>query len=362
MRNTKIILLVLTFIFLTATVMNIKSATNSAQPTGSITGRVYPEGAIVPTPAPTESPTPTVTETPTPTETATPEPTPAITSTATPTPTPAPENDTTIAYLGDARPSKFGSAGITELTYDFNQVIPQSPTGKIDAIFMIGDMDKFTQTEQARKASNVKDVPTYYVMGNHEIDSDDKLASFVMPTNFTTHPGPAGTEETTYSVDVGKQQVTNVNVYWDGKTNPASLSLGSGGGFIVDALQNWINADLSSTNKYKIVLVHEPLYPKQRHVGDSLDSDTTNRDRLQASFIANNVKVLVAAHTHYATVNNVGGVYHVDAGISGQKTVDGEDPYASITYTYTNSTSLILTWKHENPTWSSPKVTTYTSN
>ena len=47
----------------------------------------------------------------------------------------------TIAYLGDARPSKFGTAGITELTKDLNQVVPQSPTGKVDAIFMIGDMD-----------------------------------------------------------------------------------------------------------------------------------------------------------------------------------------------------------------------------
>ena len=102
------------------------------------------------------------------------------------------------------------------------------------------------------------------------------------------------------------------------------------------------------------------MYPKSRHVGDSLDADTTNRDNFEKLLVAQGVSIFVAAHTHYATVNLHDSVYHVDAGISGAKTVDGEDPYASITYTVSTPNSLTLTWKHENPTWSNPKVTTYT--
>ena len=290
--------------------------------------------------------------------TTTPLPEPTITTPipTIPLPTPIVTAGSTIAYLGDARPSKFGAAGITELTKDFNQVIPQSPTGKVDAIFMIGDMDKIPQTQQAYSASNVNNIPIFYVVGNHEVDtSGDVEAIRAMTLKLPVNRGPTGTEKTTYSVDVGGMHVVNMNEYWDGRTNDAY-----GGGYVPDALYNWMSTDLSGTTNYKIVVGHEPLYPTKRHLGDSLDANTANRDKLQDLFVSKDVKVFIGAHTHYATVNTVDGVYHVNAGVSGQKTKDGEDPYASITYTHTTENSLLLTWKHENPTWSTPKVTTYT--
>lgn len=337
--------------FLILTVSNIQSA---QPPTGTITGGVYQEGTIIPEP--------TITETPIPTESPTPEPTVTVTATATPTPTPTPEpeNETTIAYLGDSRPSKFGNVGITELTKDLNQVIPQSPTGRIDAIMMIGDMDHVSQTVQAYQASNVHNVPVYFVVGNHEIDNGDMnyLKGLTLPSNFNITRGPTGTEKTTYSIDIRKIHVTNINEYWNEAGNDAWFKYGSReGGFIGPKLMTWIDTDLSNTTKWKVVLGHEPLYPKTRHVGDSLDKDTVNRNALQNLFISKNVSVFVGAHTHYTTINKYGSVYHADGGISGQKTVDGEDPYASI---HTTPNSLILTWKHENPTWSTPKIISYT--
>ncbi len=286
----------------------------------------------------------------------TPTPTVTATVTVTPTVTATPILGSTIAYLGDARPSKFGTAGITELTKDLNQVVPQSPTGKVDAIFMIGDMDKISQTQKAYSASKVNNIPIFYVVGNHEVDTSGDVAAIkAMTLKLPVNRGPTGTEKTTYSVDVGGIHVVNMNEYWDGKTNDAY-----GSGYVPDALYNWMSTDLSGATNYKIVLGHEPLYPKKRHVGDSLDANTANRNKLQNLFVSKDVKVFVGAHTHYATVNTVGGVYHVDAGISGQKTVDGEDPYASIFYTHTTENNLVLTWKHENPTWSTPKIATYT--
>ena len=75
-----------------------------------------------------------------------------------------------------------------------------------------------------------------------------------------------------------------------------------------------MSTDLSNTSDWKIVVGHDPLYPKSRHVGDSLDKDAANRDKLQDLFVSKNVSIFVGGHTHYASVNTVDGVYHVDAG------------------------------------------------
>ncbi len=273
---------------------------------------------------------------------------------------------TTIAYLGDARPSKFGTTGITELTKDLNQVIPQSPTGMVNAIIMIGDMDKISQTKTAYAASNVTNIPIFYVVGNHEVGTSgdvNAIRAMYGSSTIPLTPGPAGTDKTIYSFDVGEIHVVNVNEYWNGANNDAWFKYGNGeGGYIPDALYNWIRNDLSETPQpWKIVVGHEPLYPRTRHVGDSLDKDPANRNKLQNLFVSQKVSVFVGAHTHYATVNTVGGVYHVDAGVSGQKPVDGEDPFASIVYTHIDAANdLVLTWKHENPTWNSPTTESYT--
>ena len=232
---------------------------------------------------------------------------------------------------------------------------------------MIGDMDRIAQTQKAYAASNVKDIPVFFVMGNHEIDQGDAAAVRAMYSSLkiTPIPGPTGTDKTTYSLNIGDIHIVNMNEYWDGANNDAYWKYGGKeGGYIPTALSNWLYTDLSKTSNWKIVVGHEPLYPKKRHVGDSLDANTANRDKLQNLFVSKNVDVFVGAHTHYATVNTVGGVYHVDAGVSGQKTVDGEDPYASFFYTHIdNNGKLVLTWKHDNSnSWSNPTVKTYTIN
>lgn len=262
-----------------------------------------------------------------------------------------------VAYMGDARPSKFGTPGITELTKDFNQVVAQSPTGKVGAVFLIGDFDTIPQTKQAYTASTLNTgtpkIPVYFVVGNHEAATSGDVAAIKTwnassPIPLT--PGPLGTEKTTYSMDIGNMHIININEYWDGKNNDSI-----GKGVIADLLQDWINKNLAaSAPACKVVLGHEPLYPKNRHVGESLDANPANRNRLQASFVANKVGVFVGAHTHYAVVNTYENVIHIDTGVSGDKVTDGEDPYASIFYTHVDATGkMILTWKKENGTsWS----------
>jgi len=74
--------------------------------------------------------------------------------------TEAPSTDATIVYMGDSHPEQFGQAGIAELTKNFNQVVPQSPTGKVDAIVLMGDFVRNSMAQQAFADSNVKNKTT----------------------------------------------------------------------------------------------------------------------------------------------------------------------------------------------------------
>jgi predicted phosphodiesterase len=273
-----------------------------------------------------------------------------------------PSSDATIVYMGDSHPEQFGLARITELTKNFNLVVPQSPTGKVDAIVLTGDFVRNSMAQQAFADSNVKNIPIFWVMGNHEAKEGDAgaIRNLYSILRLPTNPGPNGTEKTTYSFNVGNIHVINMNEYWDGEKNDAWVGGGSSGGYVGTALYNWISNDLSKTSDWKVVVGHEPLYPTGRHVGNSLDSDKANRDKLQALFVSEKVSVFVSGHTHSASVVKHDTVYHVSAGVTGAKKTDSIDKFQSLIYTFTTTDNLVLTWKHENPTWSTPKIETYT--
>ena len=272
----------------------------------------------------------------------------------------------TIAYIGDAEPKT--ASDIQEFTKDLDQVIPLSPTGKVDALFLMGDMETISNTLKSVNASTAKDIPIYFVIGNYEAGSNSETAliqSRYSNSSFLLAPGPPGTDRTTYSMNVGNMHIINMNEYWDGATDDSY-----GNGYIQDALYNWISNDLSGTTRYKIVVGHDPLYPVGRHVNDSLDANITNRDNLQALFVSKNVDLFIGGHTHNAGLQNISGIFHANSGTSGtgpnpdgKDSLGPEDSFASILYTYTNDTgSLLLTWKRENLTWDTPAAITYTIN
>jgi predicted phosphodiesterase len=268
----------------------------------------------------------------------------------------------TIAFFGDSEPAS--SSDVTEITEDLNQVIPHSPTGKVDAIFFMGDMTKLSLTLQAVAASNVKNVPVYFVMGNHEAQSSSETAIIqgrYSNSIFPLNPGPAGTDKTTYSMNVGNIHLINMNEYWDGATDDSYLKYSSNdGGYVPDALYNWMSTDLSNTSDWKIIVGHDPLYPVSRHVGNSLDADKANRNKLQALFVSKNVSIFFGGHTHIAGVQIIDGVYHVSTGVIGSGAGGSGDEFASISYAYSTANNLTLTWKHEDPNWNSPTTESYT--
>ncbi len=268
----------------------------------------------------------------------------------------------TIAFFGDSEPAS--SSDVTEITEDLNQVIPLSPTGNVDAIFFMGDMTRLSLTLQAVAASDVMNVPAYFVIGNHEAQSSSetsiiqgRYSASIIPLN----PGPAGTDKTTYSMNVGNIHVINMNEYWDGATDDSYLKYSStDGGYVPDALYNWMSTDLSNTSDWKIVVGHDPLYPVSRHVGNSLDADKANRNKLQALFVSKNVSIFFGGHTHIAGVQIIDGVYHVSTGVIGSGAGGSGDEFASISYAYSTANNLTLTWKHEDPNWNSPTSESYT--
>jgi hypothetical protein len=165
-----------------------------------------------------------------------------------------------------------------------------------------------------------------------------------------------------------------LNQYWDGNSNgkcdwsvpggginadDSCFKYSSGdGGYTPGALYNWIENDLNkNTKSWVIVTAHEPLYPWGRHVGDSLDHDKVNRDKLEQLFISKNVTAFVGGHTHTSGIKNIDNIFHSDVGVMGGNvgTESGGDNFATTIYTYVNETGhFIMEEKYENPTWNTP--------
>jgi len=123
-------------------------------------------------------------------------------------------------------------------------------------------------------------------------------------------PGPAGCETTTYSFDYGNAHFVAINEYYNGTTDTGA------DGDVVDALYNWLAADLAANTKPAVFVIgHEPAYPQFAHVGDSLDGHPENRDRFWKLLNDEKVIAYLCGHTHYysALQQSQTGDYPCDA-------------------------------------------------
>ena len=139
--------------------------------------------------------------------------------------------------------------------------------------------------------------PWFGVVGNHDAETSNPDVLWLrneynngngvrtpLKNIFTTRDGPVGSKETTYSWDYGNAHFIVLNIYWDGTTganadSDNNLSNGDNSGDIKPALLAWLQKDLALNNKpFIFVFVHEPPFPYNHHVGDSLDAHPTNRD------------------------------------------------------------------------------------
>lgn len=138
----------------------------------------------------------------------------------------------------------------------------------------------------------------------------------------TNQDGPAGCVETNYSWDYENVHFVQLNQYWNGGTAAGSDVATQGD--IVPQLYNWLAANLAATIKPVIIVFgHEPAYPQNRHVGDSLDQYPANRDAFWNLLESDTrVKAFVVGHTHVYSRHRqpAGRVWQIDLGNAGNDT------------------------------------------
>ncbi len=146
---------------------------------------------------------------------------------------------------------------------------------------------------------------------------------------FTNHDGPAGTVETTYSWSHGNAYFIMLNEYWNGGT--AGGSDVATDGDIVPQLLNWLTARLDGNTRPAVfVFGHEPAYPLNAHIGDSLDAHVTNRDNFWNLLENKNVQAYICGHTHmYSKYQKTPGkTWQIDVGNAGNPS--HADPFQTI--------------------------------
>ena len=145
----------------------------------------------------------------------------------------------------------------------------------------------------------------YFVLGNHdrvpygEIFFQEHIAPYY-PENGPQN-APCGT---IFSFNRGNAHFVVTNQYWNYEE----------GGYTNEQL-NWIEKDLQASQQlFKFVIGHEPAFPIDRHVGNSLDLNPIMRDKFWKILADNGVQAFFCGHTHHLSVVKSQGVYQIDTG------------------------------------------------
>ncbi len=108
-----------------------------------------------------------------------------------------------------------------------------------------------------------------------------------------------------------------------------------GDGRICDHVYNWLLDDLNSNTQPAIFVVgHEPAFPENAHVGDSLDAYPEERDRFWQLLRDRGVIAYICGHTHVFSTETVDGVLQIDAGNAGNP-VHGEPSQTFVVFDVT---------------------------
>lgn len=284
-------------------------------------------------------------------------------------------SEVTIAFISDANP-KGHDQGQAFLTNDLNQIKNQIGEGwQLNAIVANGDMDYVSYPEaqnsdDAFRNSNIKNVPVFYVVGNHELDSDNPYDLPAIRRKYFNYPewnkksGPKFSEKTTYSFEIGEIHVTILNEFFDGTTIKGIDPYWEGD--VVDELFDWLKNDLRNTDKeHKIVVGHVPAYsipsPGNNFLNNEVDNKI-NRDRFWNLLQTERVIGYFSGHDHNSHIIEHQGVYEVDSGFIGHM-ADYYSNSASIIYAHQdelNNFFIRMVQQDGSKDWSLPKVTTKT--
>ena len=208
-----------------------------------------------------------------------------------------------------AEPVKFSLAADSRGKEGFVNVMKQLKAAGGPGLFLLtpGDMDPPKTIREQLDGVFGPALMWYPVVGNHELEAKETgpylREYFDRRLKGKVSPGPNGSEQTTYSFDVGDVHIAVIDVYWNGQPGPGG---DKHGGTVVPALREWLKHDLEASSKpWKLVTGHEPAFPQPdqdwkvgRHLGDSLDRDPENRDAFWTLLEQQGVAAYICGHTH----------------------------------------------------------------
>ena len=200
----------------------------------------------------------------------------------------------------------------------------------------------------------------YPVVGNHDIRGGMDSASLKWRReeywtgngsrtplkSLVGHPGPAGSEETTYSWDYGNVHFVALNEYWNGETEPGSDVATDGD--VVPALRRWLEADLAANKKpITFVFGHEPAFAEHRHVGNSLDEHAEDHDAFWDVLKKHHVRAFISGHIHFYYKELHNGVYQICDGTAGRPKSEKRQTYLDVVVGPEDA--QVYVWQNEAP-------------
>jgi len=220
-----------------------------------------------------------------------------------------------MIVIGDNRPSTISYIQPEEFKQLAQLIITEEP----HLVVMTGDYVLDVRADDAynlagwKAFTNISDsighyAPIYGALGNHDTGAKTGTLRLEYYFDAFVHYNESSTY---FSFDYAGTHFSIVD------TEEQHLE-----GRITGTQYTWLVNDLESTDcAIKYVVGHRPMYPLS-HIGDSIDSNPTERARLQQLFEDHNVTAYISGHDHLFDRLTVNGLVHLISGGGGAPPYD----------------------------------------
>lgn len=211
-----------------------------------------------------------------------------------------------FAILGDTQSFKPSESG------GYQSAVSNIEKLNPDLVFALGDLvsscDKTAECEG--KLNDWRSVlgplasKTYPTQGNHDRTGGEKAdVAWKKVFSYLPENGPDDLAKFVYSFD---RENSHFVVLASDKPQENDIT---------GAQLDWLEADLAKNQKNHIfVFFHEPAYPTNSKIGESLDKNPSDRDRLWSILTKHKVRAVFSGHEHIQSRRKVAGLYQFEFG------------------------------------------------
>ncbi|MBN2569084.1 MAG: metallophosphoesterase [Deltaproteobacteria bacterium] len=216
-----------------------------------------------------------------------------------------------FVVMGDNRPANVFRP---EQPYIYHKVVEKAVALNPVLILNTGDLvlgydaysqekarEEFDDFEKATAPIREKNIPLHITMGNHSGYTEFARQAFLKRYKNKE------TGTLYYSVDVKNCHFIVLCSELENETSQ-----------ITGKQLEWLKGDLKQAEgKHIFVMLHRPLYPKIKHLKDSMNKYPEKRDQLARLFKQYHVDMVFVGHVHVYNFTVVGGLSQIIAGGSG---------------------------------------------